>query len=107
MSFEELCKEHSIKFQTKASSQNDFGEWTYTHTTATSGTSCRLSPVSAAERLDPTGIYKDVKYICIVPSSTSITRGNRLVAGSDTYLIKDVILDSTSHHKSCLLTWVK
>jgi len=99
MTYEGLLND-SIRFQTKASSQNDLGEWTYSWTTGSTGVICRMSPLSAMERLDQTGRYDDVSYKCFCESSAAIIRGDRAVWNSDTYRIKEVILDSSKHHKT-------
>ena len=96
---------HSITPQTKASSQNALGEWSYTYTDGTDIT-CRCSPLTAAQTMNISGWYDDVKYNCFMDDSESVARGDRVEYGSDTYRVKEVILDSSSHHKTALLVLV-
>jgi len=100
MTFETLTDAHDIFLQTKASSSNELGEWEYTYTIATTATRCRMSPLSAKERTDQSGRFDDVRYKCFVPSSVNLQRDQRLEFRGETYQIKEVILDSSSHHKT-------
>lgn len=99
MSYESLLIDR-MHLQTKSSSQNDFGEWSYSYASSTDQTKCRMSPLSAMERQDQSGRFDDVKYKCFCLSSASIARDNRLIWNGDTYRIKEVILDSSKHHKT-------
>jgi len=105
MSYEGLLR-HSMYLENKYSSQNSLGEWTYTYSSSSSPTECRMSPLSASERLDQTGRFDDVKYKCFCLSSSSITRNNRLSWNDEYYRIKEVILDSQGHHKTAYLIQV-
>lgn len=102
MTFKSLLT-HSIYLRTRASSQNSWGEWTFTYTTATTATKCRLSPISASERLDSTGKYDNVKYKCFTEEDVSIDRDQEISDGTNSYRVKETITDSSSHHKTSLL----
>lgn len=102
MTFSSLLN-NNILLQTKYSSQNDFGEWTYTYSGASTATKCRISPLSMAERIDNTGMFHDVTYKCFCLSSAGIVKDSRVNYAGDSYRIKEVLLDSESHHKTALL----
>ena len=105
MSYEGLLI-HDMYLETKYSSQDVLGSWEYTFSSATSTTDCRMSPLSAMERRDVTGRYDDVKYKCFCKSSSSITRDQRLTWNNEDYRIKEVIIDSSGHHKTAYLVQV-
>lgn len=105
MTYEELMN-NSIYLQTKTTSTNDLGEPIYTWTTSSTPVSCRLNTLSAMERIDTTGRYKDVKYKCYCLSSASISVDNRAVYGGESYRVKEVYSDSSFHHKTALLVQV-
>jgi len=102
MAFTDLL-EHTIYLQTVTSSQNAFGEWTESYTTSTTGTSCRMSPLTGEEMTAATGRWDDVSYKGFFASGTSINLTDRLVYGSDTFRVKDRIIDSNFHHITTLL----
>ena len=102
MSYEGLLN-NSIKLRTKYSSQNQLGEWTFTYSSSSTPTICRLSPLSASERIDKTGLYDDVRYKCFCLSSSSIDRNSQVEYGGKYYRVKEVIIDSSHHHKTALL----
>jgi len=102
MSYEGLLN-NSIYLRTKYSSQNVLGEWTFSYSSASDSTKCRLSPLSASERIDKTGLYDDVRYKCFCLSSSSIDRDNQVVYRNKNYRVKEVIIDSSHHHKTALL----
>jgi len=93
---------HSVTPKTKASSQNALGEWSYTYTDGTDIT-CRCSPVTAEQRMNLSGWYDDVKYNCFMDDSESVSRGDIIEYNSENYKVKELILDSSSHHKTALL----
>ena len=101
---------HTIYKSTATSSQNDFGEWTHAYTSQTSSPiTCRVSPIyggslSNKEEIIITGKYDDVKYRCFMDDSESIYTGDRIIYDSKEYRVKEMIVDSTGHHKSALLT---
>ena len=98
---------HSVYKQSKVSSQNDLGEWTYTYTTSTSPIICRISPVSNRRYRELQGYMDDVRYQCFMNYSESVSIGDKLVYSGTEYRVKEVILDSNSHHKTALLSVVK
>jgi len=102
MSYESLMNNGFIT-RTKYSSQNVLGEWTYTYSSASTSTKCRMNPLSASERLDRTGLYDDVRYKCYCLSSASINRGDQVIYDNKNYKVKEVIQDSSFHHKKALL----
>lgn len=106
MTFNSLLNK-SVSLQTKASSQNSLGEWSYSYTSASTPTICRLSPLSASERMNTTGRYDDVRFKCYLESGATITRDNRLIYNSETYRIKEAYLDSESHHITALLVLIE
>ena len=89
---------HKCTLQTKTSSQNALGEWLYTYTSASTPISCRMDPVSAMERMENTGRFDDVRFICFTESSNRVSVDNRVVYNAVTYRVKEAILDSTAHH---------
>ena len=102
MTYEGLLN-NSILLRTRASSQNILGEWTFTYTNSTSPTKCRVSPLSASERIDRTGLFDNVRYKCFCLSGASISRDGEVVYNGDNYRVKEVIMDSSHHHKTALL----
>lgn len=102
MSFEGLLI-HEVYLQTRYSSQNEIGEWNFLYSSASTTTTCRISPLTASERIDKTGLYDNVKYKCFVPSSVALNRDMRVVFRGDSYRVKETILDSESFHKTGLL----
>ena len=103
MTFESLLV-HRCSLQTYVSSQNELGEWQLTYTTSPTSFNCRMSPLSAMERIDNTGRFDDVKFRCFCASSTQITVNNRVVYNGNIYRVKEEILDSSFHHKTSYLT---
>jgi len=106
MSYDSLTNEHTIYLTTATSSQNALGEWIKTYTTSTTPTKCRLSPLTAAERQDNTGLFDDVSYKCFCKITSTISRGMKVSDGTDDYRVKSVITDSNSHHKTALLVQI-
>jgi len=102
MTYEELLNTN-IYLRTRTSSQNVIGEWTYTYTTSSTPTKCRMSPLSASERIDNSGLYDDVRYKCFCLSSSSIDRDSQATYNGENYRVKEVIIDSSFHHKTALL----
>jgi len=95
---------HKIYKQYAYSSQNDFGEWAYSYSTQTStGITCRVSPLQGMEQIDTTGKFDGVKYKCFMDDAETINTGDRVVYGSDIYRVKEMSIDSNSHHKTALL----
>jgi hypothetical protein len=104
MSFDGLLV-HKIYKNTPYSSQNDFGEYSYSYSTQTAtGITCRVSPLQGMETIDTTGKYDNVRYKCFMDDSETINTGDRVVYGSDIYRVKELTKDSNSHHKTALLT---
>ena len=102
MTYESLLNNH-IHLRTRASSQNLLGEWEYSYTTSSTETICRMSPLSASERIDNSGLFDNVKYKCFCLSSSSINRDGQIEFDGSYYRIKDVMIDSSNHHKTALL----
>lgn len=102
MTFDSLLNTH-INIQSKYSSQNSYGEWTYSYSGASTNTVCRLMPLTARERIDTTGLFDNVKYKCFCTSGTAIDRDNRITHAGETYRVREVIIDSSFHHKTALL----
>ena len=100
MTFEGLLNDN---LRTRYSSQNLLREWNYTYSSSTTPTKCRVSPLSASERIDRTGLYDNVAYKCFCLSSASITRDSQIEYASEYYRVKQVIQDSSFHHKTGLL----
>ena len=94
---------HSCYIQTKATSQNYLGESTYTWTSASSTTKCRMSPISASERIEYPGRFEDVTFRGFFKNDAGVTIDNRIVYDGNTYTVKEKILDSKGHHISTLL----
>ncbi|MBE3094892.1 MAG: hypothetical protein IMZ52_07650 [Actinobacteria bacterium] len=95
---------HNSYIQTKYSSQNSLGEWLFTYSSSSTPFACRMSPLSAMERIDLTGRFDDVRYRCFCEPDIDLTVDNRLVYNSETYRVKEVITDSSYHHKVSYLT---
>ena len=102
MSYESLLN-NSIRLRTRYSSQNELGEWTYSYSSSSTPTKCRLVPISAIERIDRTGLYDDVRYKCFCLSSSTIDRDSRVDYSGKIYRVKEVVIDSSHHHKTALL----
>jgi len=102
MSYDSLLI-HSVYLNSEASSQNDLGEWTVTYTQGTTAYDCRYSPIKAEEVTQLPGDYNDVRYKCFCKSSNTITRGMKVSDGNHDYRVKEVIIDSSGHHKTAYL----
>jgi len=102
MTYEELMNTN-IYLRTRSSSQNLLGEWTYSYTTSTSPTPCRMVPIKVADRVENPGLFADVTYTCYCLSSASITRDSQVVYNSIPYRVKEMEMDSSFHHKKALL----
>lgn len=94
---------HSIYLQSATSSQNSFGEWTNSYTSSTTATKCRVNPVSAKDIRSLPGLLDDVKYKVYCKSGSSIDRNMRAVYNSETYRVKEVLIDSSHHHRTAFL----
>ena len=105
MSYESLLN-NEIYLNTKASSQNAYHEWTYTYTTSSTPTICRMVPIRVADRVALPGIYDDVSYTCYTLSSASITRNSQVTYKGTQYKVKESEMDSQMHHKKSLLVEV-
>ena len=105
MSFDSLLT-HTCYLQTAASSQNEWLDWTYTYTSATSTTKCRMTAISEYERIDDTGRFDDIRYFGYFESDADISEGNRLVYDGKTYIIREVVDDSEEHHKEALISHI-
>ena len=95
--------EHDCYLQTRASSQNAFREWVYTYATSATKTKCRFSPLSAMERIEPTGKYDDVTYKVGFEYDSSVERDSRLIYNNHTYRVKEVLVDSNAHHRTAFV----
>ena len=102
MSFEGLLN-NSIYLRTRYSSQNILGEWSYSYSSSSTPTKCRVMPLTASERIDTTGLFDNVRYKCFCLSSSSINRDQQIVYRNELYRVKEVIIDSSFHHKTGLL----
>jgi len=95
---------HTCTLQTKASSQNELGEWTETFTSTATPIACRMDPITAMERMEMTGRFDDVRYLCFTESSNRISVDNRVIYNGTTYRVKEAILDSQFHHWETILS---
>ena len=102
MTFDSLLIDEVYK-RTSTSSQNALGEWIYTYTTSTTAIKCRCSPVTGIRTTELQGFSDDIKYQCFMDADESVTRGDYLVFSSETYLVKDLTINSTDHHITALL----
>ena len=103
MSFDGLLV-HKIYKNVPYSSQNDFGEYSYSYSTQTStGITCRVSPLQGMEIIDTTGKFDNVRYKCFMDDKENIKTGDRIVYDSELYRVKELTIDSSSHHKTALL----
>jgi hypothetical protein len=102
MTFESLLN-NSIYLRTRYSSQNLLGEWEYAYSSSSILTKCRIAPLTASERIDSTGLFDNVKFKCYCLASSSINRDSQVMYNNELYRVKEVIIDSSSHHKTGLL----
>ena len=102
MTYESLMN-NNFYLATKASSQNEIGEYTYTYTNQTTPNKCRMVPISDRYRLENQGFYDDVKYTCFCLSSSSIEKNSRILYNGKHYNVKEMYMDSSFHHKKALL----
>ena len=102
MTFESLL-EDEIYLQTTASSQNELGEWEYTYTTISTAINARMVPISDVDRRTIAGRWEDATLKAYVDYSVSVSPGDRIVYNSDTYLVDNVVWDSSKHHKTLIL----
>lgn len=106
MSFDSLLI-NTCRLQTSYSSQNEWKDWEYTYSSASTETKCRLTPISEYETIDNTGRFDDVRYFGYFQSSASLTEGNRLVYHGNTYIIREAVITSDGHHKEVLISEVR
>ena len=106
MSLEDLMTDTVYK-QTAYSSQNEYLDWTYTYSSASTTTQCRLTPISSYERVDPYGQFIDVRYFAYFKSGATINEGDRLIHGGETLLVKEIVIDAQSHHKEAYLSQIR
>ena len=106
MSFDSLLV-NECTLQTSYSSQNEWKDWTYTYSSASTATKCRLTPISEFERIESMGRFDDVRYFGYFQSSAAITEGNRLTYQGGTYIIRESSIDATGHHKEVLISEIK
>ena len=102
MTFEGLLI-HKIYLKIPVSSQNDLGEWITSSTTSDTPISCRLSPLSASERSEMHGKMQDVRYKCFCLSDEDLEDGYRVIHDDKEYFVREVITDSSGHHKTAYL----
>jgi len=79
------------------------GEWTYVYSSSSIPTICRIAPLTASERIDTTGLYDNVRHKCFCLSSAAIVRDSQISYRNELYRVKEVIIDSSHHHKTALL----
>jgi hypothetical protein len=103
MTFEELLI-HSCYLGTATTSTNSLGETLNTWAYSTTATDCRVMPIKNEELLTLPGEWKDVRYKIFLPASTTIYSRDRLKYSDEYYLIRNVTLDSSSHHKTILVS---
>ena len=106
MGFDDLLI-NECYLQTSYSSQNEWKDWEYTYSSASTPTICRLTPITEFERMESIGRFDDVRYFGYFQSSASLTEGNRLVYQGNTYIIKESIITSDGHHKEVLLSQIR
>ena len=106
MSFSSLLV-HTVYIQSKTTSSDGWGETIETWTTSSTGTKCRMSPISDEVRMQSAGRFENVDYKCFMEYGTSVTTDNRLVWGSETFMIREVKTDSMNHHLELLLEKVR
>jgi len=94
---------HSCYIQTKASSQNSLGEWTYSWTDSSSTTDCRMSPVNAKERTELPGRFDDIVFKGFFEVDSGVTVDTRIKYEDELYHVREAYSDSSGHHISTLL----
>jgi len=102
MTFESLLNTN-IYLRTRASSQNDLGEWTYTYTNSSSPIPSRVVPVTDRIKIDYPGLYEDVNYICYCTSSASISKDSEITYNNQVFRVREVVTDSSFTYKKALL----
>ena len=102
MTFDSLLI-HEIYKKTPSSSQNALGEWIYIYVTSTTAIKCRCSPVTGKRVTELQGFSDDIKYQCFMGDSEDVSRGDYLIYASEEYRVKELIIDSSTHHITALL----
>lgn len=105
MTFDSLLV-HSIYLSTLSTTTNDFGETLETYTDGTTAISCRVNPLSNAERTDNTGFFDDVRYKVYMDDAEAVVRGDRITYSSEVYRVKEVLTDSSTHHKTVYIALI-
>ncbi len=103
MSFNSLMS-HRATLKIKASSQNALGEWSNTYTSATTSINCRMSPISAMERMELQGRFDDIRFKMFTESSNRVSVENQVMYNGKTYRVKEATIDSIYHHWEALLS---
>jgi len=102
MTFEDLLSHH-CQLGSLSTSSNSLGEvkqyWTYSST----DTICRFVPIVASQRVELAGHFDNVKYTAYLESGAAVSGGKRIQFGGKEYRINDMHLDSSYHHKVCLV----
>ena len=90
------------------SSQNSFGEWAFSYSTQTAtGIKCRVSEISAQERVLEPGRFIDTRYKAYMKASENVSTGDRFVYKNELYRVKEVKPDSSGHNQMVLLKWLE
>ena len=102
MTFESLL-EDEIYIQTAVSSQNELGEWEYTYSTTSTAIDARISPISDIDKKTIAGRWEKATLKAYIGYSENVSPGDRVVYGGQTYLVDNVVWDSSKHHKTIIL----
>jgi len=94
---------HNVYIQTKSETTNAWGETTETWTTPSTTTKCRMSPISNEVRMKSVGRFENVEYEAFFASGTNITTDNRVVYNDNTYMVREVKIDSIGNHVEAML----
>jgi hypothetical protein len=102
MSFDSLLV-HTCYIAAPTSSQNSLGEWKYSWSYSSTGTVCRVQPITDTERIQSPGRFDNVVSRIYFKSTETIALGNRIKYGDEFYQIVDLRFDSSAHHRQALV----
>lgn len=94
---------HTCYIGTATETTNEFGETKETWSYSSTGTPCRVMPITLEEKRELGGDYQDIKYKVFFKSGASVTLGGRIQYSSTYYLVRERYYDSSGHHITCLV----
>ena len=93
----------TIVIKTKTTSTNAWGEEEISSWATTTSASAKVYPISDEMRLQLQGDFQDAEYKIILPTTTTISYGERITWDSTDWQILSILKDSRNHHYEILI----